>query len=358
MNHDATQPIISPPLSPPPAMSSTLDAPQGEQPPEVGARQPSAKTQAKVKLPKGPYRPPPGLDNTKYLKSDLKAFGFDAKEVKQLVAKKEPVVDAQGQRPPHAAGIVVRSESHGSNNSWNDGEDGEDKWTGRAVRTTGKNGNGKGYEHLYLKEGTNWVLFDPLRGWPHFGPFGPPPFLLKWEYYEPGNAKLLEFNVISHSVRMRSCPDVLKGKQVVYTKTGPKIEKITGNSGRRGDTPMDGEDDVSPSDKQEESTQVYGATVSKEEVVKAEEAKVFNGKGKRKGKAPVEEEVFTAREAQPDAPKQETRKRARLSLDGTSQAKEEKQEAPKRSTRIRRAPLRLKQEIAGSDDDAIKAEEA
>lgn len=155
MNQDAPQPIISPPLSPPPAMNSTLDAPQGEQPPEVGAKQPATRPQAKVKLPKGPYRPPTGLDNTKYLKSDLKAFGFDAKEVKQLVAKKEPVVDAQGQRPPHAAGIVVRSDSHGSNNSWNDGEDGEEKWNGRAGRTTGKNGNGKGYEHLYLKEGTS-----------------------------------------------------------------------------------------------------------------------------------------------------------------------------------------------------------
>ncbi|RMZ15599.1 hypothetical protein D0860_01498, partial [Hortaea werneckii] len=304
MSQDAPKPIISPPLSPPPAMTSTPDAPQGEQPPEVGAKQPATKPQAKVKLPKGPYRPPTGLDNTKYLKSDLKAFGFDAKEVKQLVAKKEPIVDAQGQRPPHAAGVIVRSDSYGSNNSWNDGEDGEDRWTGGAGRTTGKNGNGKGYEHLYLKEGTNWVLFDPLRGWPHFGPFGPPPFLLKWEYYEPGNANLLEFNVISHSVRMRSCPDFLKGKRVVYTKTGPKIETITGNSGRREDTPMYGEDDVSPSYKQDESTQVYGAKVSKEEVVKAEEAKVFHGTGKRKGKAPVEEEVVTAGKALPDAPKQ------------------------------------------------------
>ncbi|KAI7282996.1 hypothetical protein KC345_g3189 [Hortaea werneckii] len=361
MSQDAPKPIISPPLSPPPTMTSTLDAPSGDQPPEVGARQPSAKTQAKVKLPKGPYRPPTGLDNIKYLKSDLKAFGFDAKEVKQLAAKKEPVVDAQGQRPPHAAGVIVRSESYGSNNSWNDGEDGEDRWTGRAGRTNGKNGNGKGYEHLYLKEGTNWVLFDPLRGWPHFGPFGPPPFLLKWEYYEPGNAKLLEFNVISHSVRMRSCPDVLKGKQVVYTRTGPKIGEIQPRSGRREDTPVKEEVDAFPTDKQDEGAQVYRATVSKEDVVKAENAKVSDGTGKRKGKARVKEEGVMEEEeeeAQPDPPKQETRKRARLSLDGTSQANGEKQEAPKRSTRVRRAPLRLKQEIGGSDEEAIKAEEA
>lgn len=169
---------------------------------------------------------------------------------------------------------------------------------------------------------------------------------------------MLEFNLVSYSVRMRSCPDVLKGKQVVYTKTGPKIEKISGGSGRREDTPVDGEDDASPSDKQEGSTQVYGATVSKEEVVKAEEAKVSDVTGKRKGKARVDEEVVMAGTALPDAPKQQTRKRARLSLDGTSQGTEDTQEAPKRSTRIRRAPLRLKQEIAGSDDEAIKAEEA
>lgn len=164
--------------------------------------------------------------------------------------------------------------------------------------------------------------------------------------------------MVSYSVRMRSCPDFLKGKQVVYTKTGPKIEKLTGNSGRRGDTPMKEERDASPSDKQDEGSQVHGATVSKEDVVKAEEAKVFNGTGKRKGKAPVDEEGVAAGKVLPDAPKQETRKRARLSLDGTSQATEEKREAPKRSTRVRRAPLRLQQEIGGSDEEAIKAEEA
>ncbi|KAI6885567.1 hypothetical protein KC360_g2779 [Hortaea werneckii] len=358
MNQEAPQPIISPPLSPPPAMDPTVDAPQAEQLPTLGAEQPATKPQAKVKLAKGPYRPPTGLDNTKHLKSDLKAFGFDAKEVKQLVAKKEPVVDAQGQRPPHAAGIVVRSDSFGSNNSWNDGEDEEGKWTGRAGRTNGKNGNGKGYDHLYLKEGTSWVLFDPLRGWPHFGPFGPPPFLLKWEYYEPENAKLLEFNLISHSVRMRSCPAVLKGKQIVYTKTGPKIEKIQGSSGRREDTPLDEEDDASPRDKQDVAARVYGATVSKEEVVKAEKTRVFDGTGKRKGKARAEEEGVTEGSTLPDEPKQETRKRARPSLRGESQGNEDKQETPKRSTRIRRAPTRLKQEIGGSDDEAIKAEKA
>ena len=147
-------------------MDPTVDAPQVEQLPTLGAGQPATKTQAKVKLAKGPYRPPTGLDNAKHLKSDLKAFGFDAKEVKQLVAKKEAIVDAQGQRPPHAAGIVVRSDSFGSNNSWNDREDGEDRWTGRAGRTNGKNGNGKGYEHLYLKEGTSklsYPLSDDIR---------------------------------------------------------------------------------------------------------------------------------------------------------------------------------------------------
>ncbi|GAB1740212.1 hypothetical protein NU219Hw_g5328t1 [Hortaea werneckii] len=347
---EATQPTISPPLSPPPAIDPIIDAPQAEQPSELGAGQAATKTQAKVKLPKGPYRPPTGLDNTKHLKSDLRAFGFDAKEVKRLIAKREPIVDGQGQRPPHAAGTVVRSDSYGSNNSWNDGGDGEDKWTERAGRTNGKNGIGKGYEHLYLKEETSWVLFDPLRGWPRFGPFGPPQFLLKWEYYEPGNARLLEFNLISHSVRMRTCPDILKGKQVVYTKTGPKIQEIQGRSRRREDTPMDEEDDASPGDGQDEKAQAHGATISKEDVVKAERANVSDGTRRRKGKAVVQEEAAMEM--------QETRKRPRLSLVGTSQGNEDKQEAPKRSTRVRRPPLRLKQEFGESDDEANKAGEA
>ncbi|RMY18281.1 hypothetical protein D0867_05439 [Hortaea werneckii] len=345
MNQEAPQPIISPPLSPPPAMDITIDASQGEQPPELGAGQPATKPQAKVKLPKGPYRPPTGLDNTKYLKSDLRAFGFDAKEVKQLIAKREPIVDGQGQRPPHAAGAVVRSDSYGSNNSWNDGEGGEDKWTGRAGRTNGKNGNGKAYEHLYLTEGTSKL--GSLR------PSTRLATLWAWEHYEPGNARLLEFNLISHSVRMRSCPDILKGKQVVYTKTGPKVEEIKGTSRRREDTPVDEDDDASLGDGQDGRAQGYGATVSKEEVVKAEKAKVSDGTGRRKGKARVQEKGAMEGETLPEAPKPETRKRQRLSL-----GNDEKQEAPKRSTRIRRAPLRLKQEFGESDDEAIKAEEA
>ncbi|KAI7217547.1 hypothetical protein KC333_g4156 [Hortaea werneckii] len=353
MNQEVPQPIISPPLSPPPAMDLIIDAPQDEQLPELGAGQPATKAQARVKLPKGPYRPPTGLDNTKHLKSDLRAFGFDAKEVKQLIAKREPIVDGQGQRPPHAAGTVVRSDSYGSNNSWNDGENGEDKGNGRAGRTNGKSGNGNGYEHLYLEEDTSWVLFDPLRGWPRFGPFGPPQFLLKWEYYKPENEKLLEFNLISHSVRMRSCPNVLKGKQVVYTKTGPKIEEIKGRGGHREDTPLDEGDDASPGDGQDDGARAYGETVSKEEVVKAEKAKVSDGLGRRKGKARVQEEGAMEGETLPDAPKPETRKRPRLSL-----GNEEKQEPPKRSTRIRRAPLRLKQEFGESGDETTKAEEA
>ncbi|KAI7372929.1 hypothetical protein KC336_g20531 [Hortaea werneckii] len=157
---------------------------------------------------------------------------------------------------------------------------------------------------------------------------------------------------------MRSCPAILKGKQIVYTKTGPKIEKIQGSSGRREDTPLDGEDDASPLDKQDEAVQIHGATVLKEEVAKAEKAKVSDGTSKRKGKARAEEEGITEESTLPDEPKLETRKRARLSLRGESQANEDKQEAPKRSMRIRRAPAHLKQEMGGTDGEAIKTEEA
>lgn len=136
----------------------------------------------------------------------------------------------------------------------------------------------------------------------------------------------------------------------MYTKTGPKIEEIKGRSGRREDTPMDEEGDASPGDGQNDRAQANGPTVSKEEVVKAEKSKMVDGTERRKGKTRVKEEAAVE--------KQETHKRPRLSQGRTSQGNEEKQEAPKRSTRIRRAPLRLKQEFGESGDEAIEAEEA
>lgn len=39
---------------------------------------------------------------------------------------------------------------------------------------------------------------------------------------------MLEFNVVSESVRIRSTPEVLVGREVRYSKVGPKLVDIKG----------------------------------------------------------------------------------------------------------------------------------
>ena len=42
-------------------------------------------------------------------------------------------------------------------------------------------------------------------------------------HYEPGNTRVLEYNLESASVRLKTTPVVLVGKAVEYTKAGPKL---------------------------------------------------------------------------------------------------------------------------------------
>lgn len=69
---------------------------------------------------------------------------------------------------------------------------------------------------------TDWVLFDPIKSFPcEF--LDPPKFMHDYTYYEPGNERVLEYNLVSNGVRIKSTPKVLKGKTVRYEQDGPKL---------------------------------------------------------------------------------------------------------------------------------------
>jgi len=63
----------------------------------------------------------------------------------------------------------------------------------------------------------------------------PPPFFEQWETYKAGNKRILEYNVKTHSVRMKTTPLVLESKEVLYSASGPKIVNVmeTKQSGGR-----------------------------------------------------------------------------------------------------------------------------
>ena len=59
-----------------------------------------------------------------------------------------------------------------------------------------------------------------------------PPLFQRFAQYQPGNQRVVEFNVMSQSVRLKSTPEVLQGKTVEYAKTGPKVVVVRRGRGR------------------------------------------------------------------------------------------------------------------------------
>ena len=69
-----------------------------------------------------------------------------------------------------------------------------------------------------------WVLFDPqAHDYPRRFIEDVPALFRRYERYEPGNKRIVEYNLKTFSVRLKSTPDALGGKKVEYTKTGPKL---------------------------------------------------------------------------------------------------------------------------------------
>ncbi|KAK0287423.1 hypothetical protein LTR91_001723 [Friedmanniomyces endolithicus] len=166
------------------------------------------------------FRTAPGIESAREVKEDLSEMGFTAQRVKQIGGQKETrLADGQmsNRRLEQAAGMGQ----------------------GRAKRE-GK-GRAKDYEDLRLGKDGNWALFDPLRGYADFldkdkEPLKhsePPSIFRQYETYEPGNERIVEFNSVSRSLRLRTTPVMLsEGRmELQYTSTGPKLVDVRKSSG-------------------------------------------------------------------------------------------------------------------------------
>lgn len=77
----------------------------------------------------------------------------------------------------------------------------------------------------------DWVLFDPLKGFPK--EYGEPPRVLAaLVRYQAGNERIVEYNLVSHAVRCRSTPGGFEGREVDYTPDGPRLRAAAENKKR------------------------------------------------------------------------------------------------------------------------------
>lgn len=54
----------------------------------------------------------------------------------------------------------------------------------------------------------------------------PPLIFRQFESYKPGNARIVEYNTESGCLRVRTTPRTLEGREVIYTKTGPRLVNL------------------------------------------------------------------------------------------------------------------------------------
>lgn len=82
---------------------------------------------------------------------------------------------------------------------------------------------------MLMSSPSDWVLFDPLvHTFPAIRDDQPEKILVpsnfaKFERFQLGNSRIVEINLAKSSVRLRSAPSSLEGKNITYEQTGPKI---------------------------------------------------------------------------------------------------------------------------------------
>lgn len=55
---------------------------------------------------------------------------------------------------------------------------------------------------------------------------GLPPVFREFSFYVPGNKRIVEYNLSSENLRLKSTPAILRGNRVEYTKAGPKLVEV------------------------------------------------------------------------------------------------------------------------------------
>lgn len=72
-------------------------------------------------------------------------------------------------------------------------------------------------------------MFDPIKGLPFAPNTESPPKPAKftqYEYFKPGNPKILAYSTLSDSVTLKTTPAEFEGYEVNYLAAGPKMVKI------------------------------------------------------------------------------------------------------------------------------------
>ncbi|KAF2726262.1 hypothetical protein K431DRAFT_308679 [Polychaeton citri CBS 116435] len=153
------------------------------------------------------FQSAPGIELPETLEHDLTALGFNQEQIATMMSTKEQAVDGLAQRvpqkddKPNAAGPA------------------------RATRKRGNDGAAGQYRNLCLHDDENkrnWVLYNPEAAM-HATNIPLPPFMARFARYEPGHSHILEFNTVSHSVRMRTPTRAIEGRAVDYTPQGPRF---------------------------------------------------------------------------------------------------------------------------------------
>ncbi|KXT05861.1 hypothetical protein AC578_1110 [Pseudocercospora eumusae] len=152
------------------------------------------------------------------LREDFAAIFGDAAKVEEVLIKKEPDVDSFAQFP-HGSLARVKEEKAKRLEVFL-------KKQSRRKTASRKDDGARGRQQVQLK-GDNWILFDVTRGYPPTLESEPPAIFTKYERYEPGNRKIVAYNVESFSVRLQTTPPHFEGYEVQYTKAGPKLVKIS-----------------------------------------------------------------------------------------------------------------------------------
>lgn len=222
-----------------------------DDPLQISGPAPQLTHQAPLPLPQD-YIPPSGNDDE--LENDLSDFGFRAEKVNELMSKREFYFDATMQRPQGQTREDRENERKGLNVGSRMPSRGlfratpmhatrlarEPQRALKRVKVKGEKaeglvieGNGSRFaisrdsEHTTLRTNTwlsDWVLFDPqTHDFPRRSSEDVPALIQRYSRYEPGNARILEYNLESASVRLKTTPAALNGRTIEYTNTGPKL---------------------------------------------------------------------------------------------------------------------------------------
>ncbi|KAK5168173.1 uncharacterized protein LTR77_006741 [Saxophila tyrrhenica] len=142
------------------------------------------------------------------LKEDLLGIGFGEEKTNQMIKQPQPFSDPWKDVLFSKEGVFqeARLKREG------------------AERARKKRKRDDAYEPLFLKEGSDWALYDPgYYSYPSSPGWKAPRMFRDFESYKPGNKRVVEINVQSSNVRIRSTPTMLLDRRIDYQINGPRL---------------------------------------------------------------------------------------------------------------------------------------